>query len=570
MVSWNVLSHDTVEVPSERWAHSLTNFGNTSTCLLFGGFAHAKYLSDVWILRPAPRFSHSHNPMWIKPFPVLGMVPPSRSNHAAISLNTSQVIISGGGGEHGIKYDDMFKLTLEGGVGLSCQQIPVLHVGTTGISSSVGGGDSDIGACSRERSFHAGAPLRENVFCLFGGSSSTCADTDDLRICTLDQANNRCLEETFVIKARAGAWPSPRRLHAMALYEQCKAVVLHGGCVGAQFDPLGDTWVLQEPLEQGQLGCVSSRVSAGLSLAWESLPCVGSIPPPRCGHSLTAVQGSNTMVLFGGTVEVPDCTSGVALSFSSATRHGAVARVNSSDLFILLLVQTATGSHAAEPRRPRVSHLQWSRVGPTGTVPRALHFMRPWPSPRRRHGASMLDGQFIVFGGYDGAHYLGDTLHVAYDIMEPFLVGSAETCTAARGYEFNNPIPTCPVQSPRMIGTGNHFHTESFQTARVEFDPYSDTVSKPLEGFPNPFDEIDSLCRTEVPSIGTLVEEKTADTCYVCTTSIESIQQCNDAAESCGHQRVSTPALICSVDDKGKFARLPTGQQHVSFIRCCC
>ena len=408
-VSWRI---DTSrDAPSARWAHTLSSCNGTAA-ILVAGFTNATYLDDAWIARARGTGLVE----WLQPFPTYGCALPARSNHAAIALGEGRVVVSGGGGPQGLKHGDMFLLTLDADDGLLCQRV---------IHAPPGGGAQLVGC---ERSFHGGARLCKSIFCLVGGSSLIRADTNDVRLCSLvaqhtavgpgpssqpslsggASSDVMCHTESFRPSSSGSTWPSERRLHAMAHHELSSAVILHGGCTGPQFSPLGDVWVLQPALDRDRGGpdVIVSVLHAGLCLKWEKPPCISGCPPlARCGHSLTAIPGSNSFVMFGGSVD------GRQSSALPGPGEDVVRLVDTADLFILTVVLAAPPE--AEGTRgsslPRVSGFEWTRVAAPFTVPRPLEQVCDWPEARRRHGAAVLAGYFCVFGGYDGAVYLGRT-----------------------------------------------------------------------------------------------------------------------------------------------------------------
>lgn len=410
--------------PSARWAHSLTGCSGLGAALLFGGFAGAEYLDDAWILRASPRRALGLE--WARPFPTHGSVPSARSNHAAICLSGSRFVICGGGGLRGTKHGDVYLLTLDMDYGLQSQPVP--HAAA---SSGTGA------ALAHERSFHAGARLHDSAFCLFGGSSACHADTDDLRVCSLvlrpppvapagssaaaaDTLRLVCQTEV-IVPSRGRSWPAARRLHAMAQHARSGAVILHGGCAGAQFTPLGDTWALQP---HRHTVTVDAACTNGLELDWEELQCVGRPPPPRCGHSLTAIPGSDALILFGGSVEGRP-TDSVSFDASEGLEVRPVAGMDSADLYVLRLRVIDQGGVTS---MVRVADAAWTIVV-SAAAPRSLAPLG-WPPPRRRHGAAVLDGaHFVVFGGFDGARYLNDAHVVLLSDLFAIVDASAELPT---------------------------------------------------------------------------------------------------------------------------------------------
>lgn len=456
-VSWRIDTSHTG--PSARWAHTLSSCNGTAA-ILVAGFANATYLGDAWIARARGTGLVE----WLQPFPTYGCALPARSNHAAIDLGEGRVVVSGGGGPQGLKHGDTILLTLDADDGLLCQRV---------IHAAPPGGGAQVVGC--ERSFHGGARIRESIFCLFGGSSRTRADTNDVRLCSLvtrpialgpdaigsgptshsggASSDVICHTESFSPSLSGGAWPSERRLHAMARHELSSAVILHGGCAGPQFSPLGDAWVLQpaSDRDRGGPGVITSALHAGLCLKWEKPPCVSGRPPPaRCGHSLTAIPGRHSFVMFGGSVDGRES--------SALPGEDVVHLADTADLFILTVVLAAPLD--AEGMRgsslPRVSGFEWTRVAAPFTVPRPLEQLNDWPEARRRHGAAVLSGIFCVFGGYDGAVYLGR----AHCVPISELLGCADAARAQSAAAAALPLP--------LAGSGAGLASDTWG----DFDPF--------------------------------------------------------------------------------------------------
>lgn len=162
------------------------------------------------------------------------------------------------------------------------------------------------------------------------------------------------------------------------------------------------------------------------SLYWKQEQIAGKRPMPRAGHTATLVNeiiylfgGANFDATFGDAYKldlkrkqwVPAVSAGAAVP-SKRTNHAAASDSNG---YIYIFGGAVNGEFTndmwvfATPQEPLSYEdsfpINWVAIAPTGLI----------PSSRGSHSMTFVDGQLIVFGGYDG-EALSD-LH-SYNIAE--------------------------------------------------------------------------------------------------------------------------------------------------------
>jgi hypothetical protein len=321
-----------------RWGHTLSR--TPAGCLLFGGYNRPSYLGDVWV-------SGDHDAAGGSSVQALGLsgvrgpsdVPAGRSNHVAVSLG-GFVYLHGGSLSRSERTSDVFALLPAPEAGVArCARVAVTAGGaepcprTFHAAAALDAGPTFVifggeGAADSPRggglggaiSPSTGQPLAARSFDVGAGGTaggagapasspaspgqqqgSGAADLADLWLCTVRGSSSgpSCSWAQLGPTHRAAAaaqgvggtgevWPTARRCHAMATDPATQAVVLLGGCTGADFRPLADLWVLRL-LGDSPDACAPHWMT----------PAVGGTPPEaRWGHTLTAVARSAEQATF--------------------------------------------------------------------------------------------------------------------------------------------------------------------------------------------------------------------------------------------------------------------------------
>jgi hypothetical protein len=214
------------------------------------------------------------------------------------------------------------------------------------------------------------------------------------------------LDDTWAYDYDTNTWgqmhpavaPSPRTGHAMAYDAESDRVILFGGhrYPGGPGDSLGDTWAYDFNSD-----------------TWTQMS-PGSAPSPRCWAGMAYDSESDRMVLFGGVVDWgPDLGDTWAYDFNTNTwtqmnpatapapRHAAAMAYDAeSDRAVLFGGADNTGSPLGETWAFDYNSDTWTLLGPSAP-------------PSARHAASMAydaeSERAILFGGYSGTGYFGDT-----------------------------------------------------------------------------------------------------------------------------------------------------------------
>ena len=395
--------------------------------------------------------------------------PSVRSNHTAISIDGSVVIY--GGVLDKSKLEDAFLLrptapTSSGARG-------VLAARLTHLTSA-----SHPGPIA----FAAGAELNKHAFVIFGGTDAKGNELADTHAGLLSVAPSLLAPASLGVGAsgvirvapQSVAWtseqgtassPAARKCHvmsaALAPYtsptqwgtsEPAHFVLMHGGCVGKNYEPLGDSWVLM-PVSTSTTARLSARAlppgtveiprtaaaSGRLIFGWVKPTVMGSPPSARWGHVLTTVldrpASEPAFLLTGG--------------YGMSTQSSKVEDLN--DLFVATALIsdaeiTPRGSAAADVPLLRAVRITWSQVNVRGEMP-----------PRRRlGGVSLPSGRLVVFGGFSKMQYFGDlwdvsVVEVLRSVGVPVLVSDGKMTLAAsspssgRGTAASAPPPVSHV-----------------------------------------------------------------------------------------------------------------------------
>lgn len=336
-----------------------------ATMVVYGGYDN-HYSSDVHTLRLGAG-EGGLRAGWRRPGVAEGDAPTQRSNATLTALQALDsgacLVVFGGGGERGAKFNDTWLL---------------VNVGADGEPERWAWCSPAIrGPRPSQRSYHASARVCPSLLATFGGHDGS-KDLRGLFVMRLLKVSagggdvRGAVEWRQIRRASdttaGGAWPAARRFHAMSSHDGRRCCVMFGGCYGTAYTCLNDTWMLVangvDPAGAHAVGVDeesgSTRWQSQASTApvrWVSPQVSGAPPEARWGHSLVACGDS--AVCFGG-------------------RHESDLR----DVHVLTILGDAA--------------VAWSTPD-----------VGPGPRARRRHTAVAAGGDMIVFGGFNG-EFLAD------------------------------------------------------------------------------------------------------------------------------------------------------------------
>ncbi|XP_031492319.1 protein GLUTELIN PRECURSOR ACCUMULATION 3 isoform X3 [Nymphaea colorata] len=303
-----------------------------------------------------------------------GSLPRPRSGHTAVNVGKSMVVVFGGLVEKRF-LNDLCVYDTENKVWFQPE--------CTGNES-----DGQVGPCPR--AFHVAVAIDCHMF-VFGGRSG-----------------NKRLRDFWMLDTDIWQWtelssygdlPSARDFAAAAAIGNRK-IVMYGGWDGKKW--LSDVYVLDT-----------------MSLEWMELSVLGSLPPPRCGHTATMIE--KRMLIFGGRGgggpimgdlwalkglveegETPGWTMLKLPGQSPSPRCGHTVTSNGNHL--LLFGGHGTGGwlsrydvyHNDCIVLDRVS-VQWKRMVTSND-----------PPARAYHSMTCIGSRYLLFGGYDGKSTYGD------------------------------------------------------------------------------------------------------------------------------------------------------------------
>ncbi|KAL8538804.1 hypothetical protein ACS0TY_000712 [Phlomoides rotata] len=305
-----------------------------------------------------------------------GPLPQPRSGHTAVNIGKSKIVIFGG------LVDKKF-----------LNDVTVYDTDNDMWFQPVctgNGSDGKVGPSPR--AFHIAVSIDCNMF-IFGGRSG----------------GNR-LGDFWVLDTDIWQWselitfgdlPSSRDFAAASAVGNSK-IVMYGGWDGKKW--LSDVYVLDT-----------------ISLEWMELSVSGTIPPPRCGHSVTMIE--KRLLIYGGRggggpimgdlwalkglikeeTETPGWTQLKLPGQAPSSRCGHT--VASGGPYLLLFGGHGTGGWLSRYDiyyndcivLDRVS-VQWKRM-PTSNEP---------PAARAYHSMNCVGSRYLLFGGFDGKITYGD------------------------------------------------------------------------------------------------------------------------------------------------------------------
>lgn len=413
------------EAPLARAGHTAIYDPVRDRMIIFGGTDGSGYFDDAWAL------SLDGTQEWT-PMTPTGNIPPGRCGHTAIYDPTAdRMIVFGGASGDGAPLDDVWSLSLGGGIPTWVRLFPSGHVparfGHVAIHDVArhrmvvfGGGDglarndawalqlsptliwtelTTSGPRPAARSGHAAVhdPARDRMV-LFGGS------LDGVVACMQIANEPPDLDNTYALDLATNTWsqlassgPRPDgRLEHTAVFDGVSSrMIVFGGNGNAMFN---DTWSLS--------------LGPGIAPAWTMLTPSG-VPPVGTGN-VAAVYDSDrgrVVVQLGGTAggERND-TFALSLSdpigWTQIATHGEPPspRVNHTGIYDPLcdrmIIFGGANSLGGPPAFDDTWVLrfeplpEWTPLQPDGPV----------PLPRASHSAiyDPLGHRMVVFGGGDG------------------------------------------------------------------------------------------------------------------------------------------------------------------------
>ncbi|XP_015901923.2 protein GLUTELIN PRECURSOR ACCUMULATION 3 [Ziziphus jujuba] len=305
-----------------------------------------------------------------------GTPPQPRSGHTAVNIGKSKVVVFGGLLDKKflsdiVVYDTDNKLWFQ-------------------PECSGCGSDGQVGPSPR--AFHIAVAIDCNMF-IFGGRSGSKRLGD---FWVLDTDIWQWSELTSF-----GDLPSPRDFAAASAIGNRK-IVMYGGWDGKKW--LSDVYVMDT-----------------MSLEWTELSVTGSIPPPRCGHTVTMVE--KRLLVYGGRggggpimgdlwalkgliEEENEMPAWTQLKLPGQAPPPCCGHtITSGGLHLLLFGGHGTGGWLSRYDiyyndcivLDRVS-AQWKRL-PTSTE---------LPPARAYHSLNCIGSRYLLFGGFDGKTTFGD------------------------------------------------------------------------------------------------------------------------------------------------------------------
>ncbi|XP_028768396.1 protein GLUTELIN PRECURSOR ACCUMULATION 3 isoform X1 [Neltuma alba] len=305
-----------------------------------------------------------------------GNPPQPRSGHSAVNIGKSKVVVFGG------LVDKKFLSDI---VVYDAEAQQWFQPECTG-----GGMDGQVGPSPR--AFHVAVSIDCHMF-IFGGRSG-----------------GKRLGDFWVLDTDIWQWseltsfgdlPSPRDFAAASSVGNRK-IVMYGGWDGKKW--LSDVYVLDT-----------------ISLEWTELSVIGTLPPPRCGHTATMVE--KRLLVYGGRggggpimgdlwalkglieeeIEAPGWTQLKLPGQAPSPRCGHTVTPGRYNL--LMFGGHGTGGWLSRYDiyyndciiLDRVS-AQWKRL-PTGNEP---------PPARAYHSMTVIGSRYMLFGGFDGKSTYGD------------------------------------------------------------------------------------------------------------------------------------------------------------------
>ncbi|KAL3630094.1 G protein alpha subunit [Castilleja foliolosa] len=317
---------------------------------------------------------------WVRTSPsdFTGPLPRPRSGHTAVNIGKSKIVFFGG------LVDKKF-----------INDVTVYDIDNSmWFQPECTGGGSDGRVGPRPRAFHISVAIDCHMF-IFGGRSG----------------GNR-LGDFWVLDTDIWQWseltsfgdlPSSRDFAAASAVGNSK-IVMYGGWDGKKW--LSDVYVLDT-----------------ISLEWTELSVSGTIPPPRCGHSVTMIE--KRLLMYGGRGgggpimgdlwalkgltredvenETPGWTQLKLPGQAPSPRCGHT--IASGGPYLLLFGGHGTGGWLSRYDiyyndcvvLDRVS-VQWKRL-PTSNEP---------PAARAYHSMNSVGSRYLLFGGFDGKSTYGD------------------------------------------------------------------------------------------------------------------------------------------------------------------
>ncbi|KAI4384361.1 hypothetical protein MLD38_002528 [Melastoma candidum] len=305
-----------------------------------------------------------------------GSIPLPRSGHTAVGIGSSKVVFFGGFIDKKF-LNDIFVLDIENNFWFQPE--------CTGSGS-----DGQVGPSPR--AFHVAVAIDCHMF-IFGGRSG-----------------GKRLGDFWVLDTDIWQWseltsfgdlPSARDFAAASAIGNQK-IVMYGGWDGKKW--LSDIYTLDT-----------------ISLEWTELSAIGSLPPPRCGHTATMVEkrllvyggrgGGGPIMgdlwalkgLIEGENETPGWTQLKLPGQAPSPRCGHT--VTSGGVYLLMFGGHGTGGWLSRYDiyyndcviLDRVS-AQWKRLSITNEPPPA----------RAYHSMTCIGSRHLLFGGFDGKVTFGD------------------------------------------------------------------------------------------------------------------------------------------------------------------
>ncbi|TMW96783.1 hypothetical protein EJD97_006787 [Solanum chilense] len=315
---------------------------------------------------------------WVRASPAdfAGAIPQPRSGHTAVNIGKSKVVVFGG------LIDKKF-----------LSDITVYDIeNKLWFQPECTGSGSDGLVGPSPRAFHVAVTIDCHMF-IFGGRS-----------------RGRRLGDFWVLDTDIWQWseltsfgdlPSARDFAAASAIGKSK-IVMFGGWDGKKW--LSDVYILDT-----------------MTLEWRELAVLGTVPPPRCGHTATMVE--KRLLVYGGRGgggpimadlwalkglieeenESPGWTQLKIPGQAPTARCGHT--VTSGGLHLLLFGGHGTGGWLSRYDvyyndcvvLDRVS-VQWKRLATTNEPPVA----------RAYHSMTSVGSRYLLFGGFDGKSTYGD------------------------------------------------------------------------------------------------------------------------------------------------------------------
>lgn len=368
------------ERPTPREGHSTTSLSSLSASVHFGGRNGSGSAVDdeTWLLRreDGGTLATDYTYRWEKlQLHATSPKPIPRSEHTAVSVSPTEMIVFGGTQTAGQEFWRLYK---EGNA---------WHWQTVTATSGTG---------PAARFGHA-AVYQDNRMIVFGGSTVLGGTAADNGVYAFDFTGGGFSQGTWSqLTVAAGPGPGPRRDHTMVLHSG-STLLVYGGHLGGGA-PSDTLWKL---------------VVSGTSAVWSQVATNGPTPGPRANHAAfyDAANG-NLLYIFGGEPAPSAAVDKYTYVIEPLPSSGTAMWVRGAEAANLLAGHTADGDIAGvlHARRPEIYNRganTWTPQSNSGWLPTQI-VLEEYPVQFVVPGSTQFGGggRLIRVGADPVARYL--------------------------------------------------------------------------------------------------------------------------------------------------------------------